>query len=239
MRARAHRRDMSRFLALVLADARFPAGSHAHSGGAEQAVDDGLVVDVVSLEGFLAGRLESSGQLDACAAARACVTTAGLGPGARLRAALDGLAAALDARLPSPAARDASRAQGRSLLAAVGDAFGREARAAIAELGEGGDHLAIATGVAAALAGLTEVDAALLAAYHSIVVPASAALRLLGLDPVAVAAGLVRLGERCEALAEEAGQAARTGGQLPAPASPSLDLLLERHRERKERLFAS
>ena len=47
-------------LALLLADARFPAGSHAHSGGVEQAVDDGMICDEVGLASFVDGRLATA-----------------------------------------------------------------------------------------------------------------------------------------------------------------------------------
>src|SRR6201992_805434 len=46
---------------LMLADARFPAGGHAHSGGLEGAVTAGAVRDVGSLEFFLRGRLGPAG----------------------------------------------------------------------------------------------------------------------------------------------------------------------------------
>ncbi|NEB86732.1 urease accessory protein UreF, partial [Streptomyces anulatus] len=48
---------MSRAALLVLADGRFPAGGHAHSGGAEPAVAGGRVRDADSLADFCRGRL--------------------------------------------------------------------------------------------------------------------------------------------------------------------------------------
>ncbi|OUC94863.1 urease accessory protein UreF, partial [Streptosporangium minutum] len=50
---------MSRAALLVLADGRFPAGGHAHSGGAEAAVTAGRVHDVASLREFCRGRLHT------------------------------------------------------------------------------------------------------------------------------------------------------------------------------------
>ena len=41
---------MSRAALLLLADGRFPAGGHAHSGGVEAAVTHGAVHDTDSLE---------------------------------------------------------------------------------------------------------------------------------------------------------------------------------------------
>ncbi|OEV14081.1 hypothetical protein AN218_00785, partial [Streptomyces nanshensis] len=46
---------------LVLADGRFPAGSHAHSGGAEAAVQAGRVTDAATLADFCRGRLHTAG----------------------------------------------------------------------------------------------------------------------------------------------------------------------------------
>ena len=46
---------------LLLADARFPAGGHAHSGGVETAATAGTVTDLASLEAFLRGRLRTAG----------------------------------------------------------------------------------------------------------------------------------------------------------------------------------
>ena len=57
---------------LMLADARFPAGGHAHSGGLEGAVTAGMVTDVGSLELFLRGRLATAGVVAAGLAAAAC-----------------------------------------------------------------------------------------------------------------------------------------------------------------------
>ncbi|WP_433457733.1 hypothetical protein [Micromonospora sp. CA-248212] len=73
-------------LLLLLADGRFPAGAHAHSGGLEAAVAAGRVTDLASLEAFLVGRLATAGLVGAAFAAaahRAAVTPASVGPGAR------------------------------------------------------------------------------------------------------------------------------------------------------------
>ncbi|MGW4568815.1 hypothetical protein ACWEN3_42905, partial [Streptomyces sp. NPDC004561] len=48
---------MSRAALLVLADGRFPAGGHAHSGGAEAAVKAGRITSAAGLEDFCRGRL--------------------------------------------------------------------------------------------------------------------------------------------------------------------------------------
>jgi urease accessory protein len=70
--------------------------------------------------------------------------------------------------------------------------------------------------------------------------PASAAVRLLGLDPFAVHAMLARLAPGID---ECAAGAARCAGQppaaLPADGAPALDLLPDYHLTAEVRLFAS
>ncbi|MGW0375423.1 urease accessory protein UreF, partial [Streptomyces coeruleorubidus] len=56
---------MSRAALLVLADGRFPAGGHAHSGGAEAAVKAGRISGAASLADFCRGRLHTAGSVAA------------------------------------------------------------------------------------------------------------------------------------------------------------------------------
>ena len=46
---------------LVLADSRLPTGGHVHSGGVEEAITSGLVVDLITLRAFLRRRIRTSG----------------------------------------------------------------------------------------------------------------------------------------------------------------------------------
>lgn len=62
---------MTRAALLVLADGRFPAGGHAHSGGAEAAVKAGRITGAASLEDFCRGRLHTAGLVAASLAAAA------------------------------------------------------------------------------------------------------------------------------------------------------------------------
>ncbi|MYW17818.1 urease accessory protein UreF, partial [Streptomyces sp. SID2955] len=64
---------MSRAALLVLADGRFPAGGHAHSGGAEAAVKAGRITDAAGLEAFCRGRLHTAGLVAASLAAAAAL----------------------------------------------------------------------------------------------------------------------------------------------------------------------
>jgi urease accessory protein len=250
---------MSLATLLVLADGRLPSGGHAHSGGLEAAVAAGRVRDVADLDGFLRGRLATSGRVAAAFAAAACARTGEW-------AALD---AGMDARTPSPALRAASRAQGRALIRAARRMWplgpvasltsqapdspraldGLRApdrrrapdgpRAALALVGREPHH-AVAIGAVAVVAGLEPLEAAVAAAYGSITAPASAAVRLLGLDPYAVHALLAALAPECDRIAAaSADRAFDPVDALPAAGAPLLDIGAEHHATWEVRLFAS
>lgn len=199
--------------ALILADSRFPGGGHVHSGGLEEAAARGLVVDEPSLESFLRGRLLTAGLL-----------AAGFAAAAARGEDLAELDAELDARTPSPAQREASRAQGRGMLRAARRAWPSARLAAL----PASPHQPLVIGVLVDDA----FEAALTCAYLSVSGPASAAVRLLGLDPFGVNAIVASLD------VEEV--AARACKELPALGSPALDLLAEAHVRREGvRLFGS
>ena len=213
---------MTRAVLLCLADQRLPAGRHVHSGGVEQAVGDGLVHDVETLRAFLERRLDTVGLVAAGLAAAVG------GEPARLDAEVD-------ARMPSPAQREASRAQGRALLRAARTLWPGPGWASLGHR----PHHPLVIGRCAAAASLSASDAAEVAAYLSVTGPATAAQRLLALDPLAVAAVTVRLGPAIDAVAGVAVAALAAGTDLPNDCDPLLDLLAERHAARGERLFAS
>jgi urease accessory protein len=97
-------------------------------------------------------------------------------------------------------------------------------------------------GVAAATAGCSPAEAAQIAAYLSVTGPASAAVRLLALDPIEVSAAIARLAGAIDAAARRGARAAGpggAGGDLPYPSAPALDLYAEAHAQAEVRLFAS
>ncbi|GAB7052506.1 urease accessory protein UreF [Catenuloplanes indicus] len=209
---------------LVLADGRLPAGGHAHSSGLEAQVSAGRVRTLTDLAGFLTGRLATGGLVAAAFAAAACARTAAL-------AELD---AGLDARTPSPALRTASRAQGRALLRA-----GR-AMWTVPAPHRPDVHQPVAFGLIAAAAGLPPTHAAVAAAHGTVSGPASAAVRLLGLDPYGVHALLARLATDCDAVAATAlTYLDKPVDELPADGAPLLDIGAEHHATWEVRLFAS
>ena len=210
---------------LVLADGRLPTGGHAHSGGLEAACARGGIADLTDLEAYLRGRLATAGLVAAGFAAAAC----------RDPDRWPELEAEMDARTPSAALRKASRAQGRALIRA-----GRALWTVPSGLAEA--HHAVALGLVASAAGLSPDQAALAAAYGSVAGPASAAVKLLSLDPYPVHALLARLADACEQTArgaceQTAGDAVARG--LPAASAPLLDLDAEDHATWEVRLFAS
>ncbi|MEU6780869.1 urease accessory UreF family protein [Nonomuraea angiospora] len=252
---------------LLLADSRLPAGGHAHSGGTEQAVTSGAVFDVPSLARFLRGRLHTTGALAATLTTAAHTQTAttglraGAGPGAEAEVgqAASGspwvlLDAEVDARTAAPAQRNASRTQGRLLLRVARRMWPSPVLEELARAVPSPHH-PIALGAVAYAAGATAEEAAMAAAYHAISGPATAAVRLLGLDPVAVHGLLADLTPDLTATAAEAhlavtkARSTALAGQtpdprawlaaLPAHSSPALDLLAEQHARAEVRLFVS
>ncbi|MDJ0344111.1 urease accessory UreF family protein [Streptomyces sp. H10-C2] len=218
---------------LLLADGRFPAGGHAHSGGGEAAVTAGLIHDPATLAAFCRGRLHTSGLV---AAAFAAAAAGGLDP-----LLLDDAA---DARTPSPALRATARKLGRQLMRAARAAWPAAELDRLAAARPRGAHQPIVLGVTARAAGLTPLDAAHAAAYESVTGPTTAAVRLLGLDPFSVGAVLARLAPEIDALADRAAQAAARAATvgihaLPAASAPLLDIHAEQHAAWPVRLFAS
>jgi urease accessory protein len=221
---------------LMLADGRFPAGGHAHSGGLEVAVADGAVRDLDGLRQFLRGRVHTQGLTQAALAAAACAVAAGPSADTDLRE-LDGHA---DARHPAAVQRRVSRTQGRAVLRAGRAAWPSAALDALAASTPAGTHHAPALGAVAAAAGLDPGQAALASAYGSVSGPASAALRLLGLDPYGVHAVIASLGADCESVAAAAATAARgPWSELPAAGGSLSDVAAIRHEHWEVRLFAS
>jgi urease accessory protein len=224
---------MSRAALLVLADGRFPAGGHAHSGGAEAAVRAGRITGAASLEEFCRGRLHTAGLVAAAVAAAAVL---GVEPGE--------LDAAADARTPSPALRVAARKLGRQLMRAARATWPSDELDAAARRFPKGAHQPVVLGLAARAAGLEAVDAAYCAAYESVSGAASATVRLLSLDPFDAAGVLGRLTPELDVVVGRAVEAARgvVGGGvdlLPAASAPLLEIGGEVHGGWGVRLFAS
>lgn len=204
---------------LALADSRLPSGGHVHSGGVEEAIASGLVVDVATLAAYLRRRIRTHGLVTASLAA--AVHDGRLDP--------DAADAETDARTPSPAARTASRAQGRGLLR-----LARRVWPADDWDGLGATpHLAVAAGRVGSVSGVAAAHTALSVVYTTMTGTATAAQRLLALDPADVAALTFKLAGLCEHTADTACQ------ELADLSDPLLDVLAQRHAGRERPLFVS
>jgi urease accessory protein len=204
---------------LTLTDSRLPTGGHVHSGGVEEAVTSGLVVDLATLEAYLRRRVRTSGLVTASIAAAVH----------RGQLSVDDAEAETDSRTTAPAARQSSRAQGRGLLRLARRVWPAEDWDRLGAK----PHLAVVAG-RVGLAGRLDPDqTALSIVYTTMTGVATAAQRLLALDPADVAALTFALAQLCEQTAHTAAQG------LADLSDPLLDELAQRHAERERPLFAS
>ncbi|WP_230415524.1 urease accessory protein UreF [Micromonospora tarapacensis] len=154
-------------------------------------------------------------------------------------AALARLDVELDARTAAPAQRAVSRRQGRALLRA-GRQIWPETTFDDLPAVPGGPHQPLVLGLVGAAAGIDPAQVATVAAHATVTGSASAAVRLLGLDPYQVQALLVRLAAACDATAARAVRAAEEPPErLPAATAPLADIHAEAHATWEVRLFAS
>ena len=229
---------MTVLASLLLADSRLPTGGHAHSGGVEAAVERGLVCDESDLALFLDGRLRGTGLVVAAAAVAGCVLAAD-------NASVDWSRwdAAVSARTPSAAMREASRAQGAALLRTARRVWPSAALETLYQTGR--PHHPLVLGAAVTALG-DEADAAASFALHHLLGGAcAAAVRLLGLDPITVAAVQARASESAEKVALAATRVAREAVAqrdtrlLPSTSTPLPEVLAELHVRTEVTLFAS
>lgn len=212
--------------ALLLADGRFPIGGHVHSAGVESAIADGRIVDEATLADYVEGRLHTVGLTDAALAAATVVHVD------QVRV----LDAEAEARISVPELRAVSRRLGRQLVRVAGRCWPSATLAALPEA----PHQSVALGCVGVAAELDAATVARLAVHHAVTTPAQAAVRLLGLDPFAVAALTADLtvdGEVVVRLAVDA--AAGPIADLPARTGPLVEIAAIEHADLPSRLFAS
>ncbi|MGH3392807.1 MAG: urease accessory UreF family protein, partial [Actinomadura sp.] len=132
-------------------------------------------------------------------------------------------------------------AQGRALLRAARTTWPHPALDALATGVRPAPHHPVVLGAATAAAGGAPAQAASIAVYGAVTGPAGAAVRLLGLDPLAVHRILADLAPAMDTVAAEAARAAEDGdwAALPALSAPALDLFAELHVGADLRLFES
>jgi urease accessory protein len=234
----------------LIIDGRAPTGAHSHSGGMEAAVSAGHVRDLTGVEAFCRGRLRTHGRVAAAFAADACELWLGpaVGVGVASRPAMgpsrDGwreLDEEFSARTPSEAMRASSRQLGggllrllRAMLPAV------DLTTPWAGCGTPAPHHPLVLGAGVALGGGDAALAARAAALGVCTGPASAAVRLLGLDPYGVQGLLARLAPEIDDCASLAAASTASGPRLlAADGAPALDLRADHHLTTEVRLFAS
>jgi urease accessory protein len=217
---------------LLLVDGRFPAGGHAYSAGVEAAVDVGDVTDPVTLARYLDGRLATTGCVDAAFSAAACASL-------EHPDALGTLDDEYTARVPSPHLRATSRRLGRQLLRAARPIWPHPTLDLLAALDPGG-HQPIALGAVVAAAGGGPGDAAAISLHHLGAAVTSAAVRLLGLDPIELAGVQARAGRTAAVLLADAERWATSApSDLPACGGLLTEILGEDHGRRDARLFVA
>ena len=209
---------------LLLADGRFPDGSHAHSHGLEAAVGSGRVHDPRSLAEYVTGRLWTSGRTDA---ATARLAAAGVDP--------DALDLAWCTRSPSAVARTTSRALGRALARTASRVVPGRAVA----LSDGRPPVQpVALGLLATAIGCTPDEAALASAHGTAATLSAAGLRLLSLDPFDVAAVLHELRPEVDGVATST-IGLRGADDLPYASTPLAEIDVEHQSALPTRLFRS
>jgi urease accessory protein len=217
------------WIALQLADASFPTGGFAHSGGLEAALAAGALEEPGALAHFLGDVLWGAGHLTLPFVRAAYDSPAEF-------VALDEMH---DAALRSPVANRASRSQGRAHLDACVRAFGgrplRELREA-ARAARSPRHLAPVLGASLAALGVARDDALQLHLHATARGVLSAAVRL----------GIVGPGEaqrlQASAVVTQRAVLAECAGLEPAAqcqSAPLLDLLGAGHDRLYSRLFTS
>jgi urease accessory protein len=203
----------------------------------EAAVTAGYVNSVADVRDFCLGRLRTAGRIGAAFAATACTYWLD-GASAEQWAELD---AELSARTPSEATRVASRALGsglRRLLVATIPANAAELAVHWRLCPSPAPHQPLVLGAGIAMAGGDPAMAARAAALGLCTASASAAVRLLGLDPYRTHTVVADLSDDIEALVSDSSRL-QSLAELPADSAPALDLLADVHAQMEVRLFAS
>ena len=215
-------------LMMLLGDARLPVAGHTQSATLEGGVQQGLTAAEVPL--YVAARLSTSVRVEA---ATAVVARHHLGHGLDLGPVVR----AWSARVPSPALRRASRTQARALLRISGRLWPEsEAVAVVSSLP--GVPRPVALGAAAVAVGLPSGALARVVGYDDVQTVASAALKLLPLDPAETTSWVH---DALPLVADLASSVSHLTDPalIPAIVAPQTELWAQAHAHSTRRLFSA
>jgi urease accessory protein len=227
---------------LLLADGRLPTGGHAHSAGLEPALAAGMppaqVPDYLRARLLTVGRVEAAATVLSHRAARRMEAAGGAGSasGPSGASSLAQIQAELLARTPSAPLREASGMLGRGLARLVcrtwPDATATAALAALVEP----PQRPLALGVATALGGMDETQAARACLYDDAQSVASAALKLLPVDPLDPVGWLLAAASTIDEMTAEA-VAVTELADLPSTTGPLIEQWSLAHHLTQRRIF--
>lgn len=220
-------------MALLLADARLPTGSHAHSAGLEPMLLAGMpparVLD------YVRDRLRTLTATEAAAAVIARHTWLAGTPGG-----LDAVASAWQARTPSAPQREAADRLGRGYARLAAHLWPQPTSSrAIGARSQHGNlryPRPVVLGVIAAITNLPAADLALLIAYEDVQTISAAALKLLPLDPLEVTSWVLEVQPEIVRLVEDVATIIDPDA-MPAGSLPLLDGYVADHARASRRLF--
>lgn len=149
------------------------------------------------------------------------------------------LDAEVAARQLSAHARTVARTLGRQLLRTGRTVWPHPALDTVATLHPDGPTQPVALGAVVAAAGQAPATGAQLGLHHALQSAATAAVRLLGLDPFRVARLVASLGPAAAEVARDLQALPDDPAALPVASAATLDVLLTHHATADGRLFAS
>lgn len=211
---------------MLLSDARLPVAGHTQSGGLEPAVAHG--VGAAEVPEYIDLRLRTVTRVEA---ATAVVALHHLRQGIELAA----VETAWAARTPSAAMRATSRSMGRALLRLARRLWPDDP--SVKTLEKGASRAVVLAAVADAC-GLAPVALARLVGYDDVQTVASAALKLLPLDPADVSGWVLDALPHIDRLATDVA-ALTSPGAIPASGAPQIEAWAETHAHTTRRLFSA
>jgi urease accessory protein len=224
-------------VSLLLADGRLPTGGHAHSAGLEAALTAGM--PGARVPDYLYARLVTVGRVEAAATvlSHRWASEAGHGQAGRSdERALAAIQEELLARTPSAPLREASGLLGRGVARLVSRLWPLERATSALLAMAGSPQRPVALGVATALGGLDEVQAARTCLYDDAQSVASAALKLLPIDPLDPVGWLLATAPTLEEVAAES-TAVSVPADIPAISAPLIEQWSLVHHLTPRRIF--